>query len=58
VSDVVGTATVVVTAPLSGRVSSAEPQVLDVVDGLVEQLCDVVVVEAINDASTVSVTRH
>jgi hypothetical protein len=58
VSDAVGTATVAVTAPLSGRVSSAKPQVLDVVDGLVEQLCDVVVVEAINDASTVSVTRH
>lgn len=43
----------------SGRsVAGAESEVLDVVDGLIEQLCDVVVVEPVHDIATGPVAGH
>jgi hypothetical protein len=43
---------------LRGGVGGTEPQMLDVVDRLVEQLRDVVVVEAVDDVSSVPVAGH
>ena len=43
---------------LRGGVGGTEPQMLDVVDRLVEQLRDMVVVEAVDDVSSVPVAGH
>lgn len=45
-------------ARLGGGVAGAQAQVLDVIDGFIEQRGNVVVVETVNDVAAVAVSAH